>query len=174
MDAIESGIVKLPRVPVSDNLVQTDTVVYRDLWKHIGKDLPKTAAGAAKLSPFNLPNTLKTALNALYSHYEGEYERWQRAGIGVPPVFIVVCQNTAISKLVFEWIAGFERGDAEEGERFGFHAGHLELFRNYDEQGARPSSSANAADRLPPDRSWRRPRQGLPRRGRSGDRAVQA
>jgi type III restriction enzyme len=79
MDAIESGIVKLPRVPVSDNLVQTDTVVYRDLWKHIGKDLPKTAAGAAKLSPFDLPNTLKTAMNALYSHYEGEYARWQRA-----------------------------------------------------------------------------------------------
>ncbi len=137
MDAIESGIVKLPRVPVSDNLVQTDTVVYRDLWKHIGKDLPKTAAGAAKLSPFDLPNTLKTAMNALYSHYEGAYERWQRAGIGVPPVFIVVCQNTAISKLVFEWIAGFERGDATEDERAGFHAGHLALFRNYDEGGTR-------------------------------------
>jgi hypothetical protein len=30
MDAIESGIVKLPRVPVSDNLVGVDTVVYRD------------------------------------------------------------------------------------------------------------------------------------------------
>lgn len=137
MDAIESGIVKLPRVPVTDNLVQTDTVVYRDLWKHIGKNLPKTAAGASKLTAFQLPNMLQTALNALYSHYEGEFERWQRAGIGVPPVFIVVCQNTAISKLVFEWIAGFERGDAEEGERAAFHAGNLELFRNYDEQGGR-------------------------------------
>jgi type III restriction enzyme len=137
MDAIESGIVKLPRVPVTDNLVQTDSVVYRHLWTHIGKDLPKTAAGANKLSPFDLPNMLRTALNALYSHYEGEFERWQRAGIGVPPVFIVVCQNTAISKLVFEWIAGFERGDAEEGERAAFHAGHLELFRNYDDHGGR-------------------------------------
>ncbi|MDB5706412.1 MAG: type restriction protein res subunit [Sphingomonas bacterium] len=137
MDAIECGIVKLPRVPVTDNLVGTDTVVYRDLWKHIGKDLPKTAAGANKLSPFDLPNTLLTALNALYSHYEGEYDRWQRAGLAVPPVFIVVCQNTAISKLVFEWISGFERGDAEEGERAAFHAGHLELFRNYDEHGGR-------------------------------------
>ncbi|MEA2831589.1 MAG: type restriction enzyme, partial [Bradyrhizobium sp.] len=137
MDAIESGIVKLPRVPVTDNLVQTDTVVYRDLWKHIGKGLPKTAAGASKFSPFDLPNTLKTALNALYSHYEGEFERWRSAGIEVPPVFIIVCQNTAISKLVFEWIAGFERGDAEAGERAAFHAGHLELFRNYDEDGRR-------------------------------------
>ncbi|ABS69909.1 type III restriction protein res subunit [Xanthobacter versatilis] len=137
MDAIESGIVKLPRVPVTDNLVQTDRVVYRDLWKSIGKSLPKTAAGAAKISPFDLPPTLLTALTALYSHYEGEFKRWERAGIGVPPVFIVVCQNTAISKLVFEWIAGFERGDANEGERAAFHAGHLELFRNYDEHGAR-------------------------------------
>lgn len=137
MDAIESGIVKLPRVPVSDNLVQTDTVVYRDLWKHIGKELPKTAAGAGKLSPFDIPAMLQTALNALYSHYEGEFERWRRAGIGVPPVFIVVCQNTAISKLVFEWIAGFERGNVEEGERAAFQPGHLELFRNYDDQGGR-------------------------------------
>jgi type III restriction enzyme len=137
MDAIEAGIVKLPRVPVTDNLVQTDTVVYRDLWKHVGKDLPKTAAGANKLSPFDLPNMLQTALNALYSHYVGEFERWQKVGIGVPPVFIVVCQNTAISKLVYEWISGFERGDAEEGERAAFHAGHLELFRNYDEYGGR-------------------------------------
>lgn len=137
MDAIESGIVKLPRVPVADNLVQTDTVIYRDLWKHIGKSMPKTAAGANKLSPFDLHPLLLTALNSLYSHYTGEFERWQKAGIGVPPVFIVVCQNTAISKLVFEWIAGFERGDAEEGERAAFHAGHLELFRNYDEHGGR-------------------------------------
>ncbi len=138
MDAIESGIVKLPRVPVTDNLAGTETVVYRDLWKHVGKSLPKSTASAGKLSPFDLnPLLLHTALNSLYSHYVGEFERWQRAGIGVPPVFIVVCQNTAISKLVFEWIAGFERGDAEEGERAAFHAGHLELFRNYDEHGGR-------------------------------------
>jgi type III restriction enzyme len=129
--------VKLPRVPVTDNLVGVDTVVYRDLWKHIGKDLPKTATGAAKLSVFDLPPMLRTALTTLYSHYAGGFGRWERAGIGVPPVFIVVCQNTAISKLVFEWIAGFEHGDTEESERVAFHAGHLELFRNYDDQGGR-------------------------------------
>ena len=65
MDAIESGIVKLPRVPVSDNLVGVDTVVYRDLWKHIGKDLPKAAASAAKLSAFDLPPMLRTGLTTL-------------------------------------------------------------------------------------------------------------
>ena len=140
MDAIESGIVKLPRVPVTDNLVQTDTVVYRDLWASLkkgSKQLPKSTSAAGKLSPFDLPDLLQTALYALYSHYQGEFDRWERQGIGVPPVFIVVCQNTAISRLVFEWIAGFERGDAEEGERAAFHAGNLELFRNYDEHGGR-------------------------------------
>lgn len=49
------------------------------------------AASAYKLSPFDLPNMLKTAPSALYSHYEGEFECWECASIGVPPVFIVVC-----------------------------------------------------------------------------------
>lgn len=80
-------------MPVTGNLVQTETVVYRDLWKHIGKSLPKTAAGAGRLSSFQLPNMLQTALNALYSHYEGEFKRWERAEIGVPPVFIVVART---------------------------------------------------------------------------------
>ena len=36
---------KLPRVPVADNQVGVDTPVYRDLWKHIGKRMPKKGAG---------------------------------------------------------------------------------------------------------------------------------
>lgn len=138
MDSIESGIVKLPRVPVADNLPQTDSLIYRDLWKHIGGDMPKSTSAAGKLSPFDLPNKLTTALYALYSHYKETYELWEHEGIDVPPVFIVVCQNTAISRLVFEWISGFER-DAEDdsGERLAAHHGHLELFRNYDEHGNR-------------------------------------
>lgn len=138
MDAIESGIVKLPRVPVADNLPQTDSLVYRNLWKHVGKDLPKSASAAGKLSPFDLPNELTTALYALYSHYKETFELWEKEGIDVPPVFIVVCQNTAISRLIFEWISGFERDPEEDsGERLAAHQGHLELFRNYDEHGGR-------------------------------------
>ncbi len=138
MDAIECGIVKLPRVPVADNLPNTDSLIYRRLWDHVGKSLPKSAAAAGKLSPFDLPNELLTALNALYSHYKETFELWEKDGIDVPPVFIVVCQNTAISRLLFEWIAGFERDPGEDGdERAAFHAGHLELFRNYDDHGGR-------------------------------------
>ncbi len=136
MDAIESGIVKLPRVPVADNLPGTDMPIYRDLWKHIGKKMPKKGRGkSGKLNPLDLPNELQTALHALYSHYEKVFELWKREGIETPPVFIV-CNNTSTSQLVYEWISGFER-ESEDGETEQSHLSHLELFRNYDQYGER-------------------------------------
>lgn len=137
MDAIESGIVKLPRVPVADNAPQHDAPMYRHLWDHIGKKMPKKGVGkSGDLDPHSLQNELITALNALYGHYEKTFHEWQKAGIGVPPVFIVVCNNTATSKLVYEWISGWDRPN-EHGELVNQHQGHLALFRNYDEHGNR-------------------------------------
>jgi type III restriction enzyme len=137
MDAIESGIVKLPRVPVADNSVTGETPIYRKLWDHIGKKMPKKRSGkAGSLDPLSLPNELKTALYALYGHYEKTAQAWQQAGITVPPVFIVVCDNTTSSKLVYEWISGYERS-GDDGETSHFQPGHLAQFRNYDEYGNR-------------------------------------
>lgn len=139
MDAIECGIVKLPRIPVADNSVTGETPIYRELWEHIGKRMPKKGAGkAGVLDPLaaTFPAELQTALYALYSHYEKTYDAWKQAGLDTPPVFIVVCNNTATSKLVYEWISGHERPD-EDGESRFRHAGHLALFRNYDEHGNR-------------------------------------
>ncbi len=135
MDAIESGIVKLPRVPVADNLPGTEMPMFRDLWKHLSKGkvkLPKSSrAKSGSLDPLSLPTLLKSALEALYGHYKSTFELWQESGIDVPPCFIVVCQNTAISKLVYEYISGFEQL-GEDG--LGRHVrGSLELFRNFDE-----------------------------------------
>ena len=140
MDAIECGIVKLPRVPVADNLPEAETPIYRDLWNHLAKQgykLPKKgAAKSGDLDPLSLPPPLQTALYSLYDHYRKVYEAWQRAGIKVPPVFIVVCNNTSTSKLVYEWISGFERM-SDDGEKDRSHRGHLELFQNYDQYGQR-------------------------------------
>jgi type III restriction enzyme len=141
MDAIECGIVKLPRIPVADNSVTGEAPIYRDLWEHIGKRMPKKgAAKSGQLDPLaaTFPAELQTALYALYSHYEETFEVWRRASLETPPVFIVVCNNTATSKLVYEWISGFEREDDDGQMRFR-HAGHLGLFRNYDEHGNRLS-----------------------------------
>jgi type III restriction enzyme len=110
MDAIECGIVKLPRVPVADNVPGGDTPKFRNLWDHIGKKLPKKGRSAGKsLDPFSLPVELLTALEALYGHYEKTFQLWQDADIGVPPVFIVVCNNTATSELIYKYISGFDR-----------------------------------------------------------------
>jgi type III restriction enzyme len=136
MDAIECGIVKLPRVPVADNVPGGDTPKFRNLWEHIGKRLPKKGRGASgKLDPLNLPVELQTALDALYGHYQKTFELWEKAGITVPPVFIIVCNNTATSKLVYDYISGFLRQN-DDGSSTPVN-GRLQLFRNFDEHGNR-------------------------------------
>ena len=71
MDAIECGIVKLPRVPVADNIPGGDMPKFRNLWDHIRKDMPKKGRGkSSNLDPLQIPVTLQTALEALYGHYE--------------------------------------------------------------------------------------------------------
>lgn len=136
MDAIECGIVKLPRVPVADNVPGGDTPKFRNLWEHIGKKLPKKGRGAGgKLDPLSLPVELQTALDALYGHYQKTFDLWEQAGIAVPPVFIVVCNNTATSKLVYDYISGFQR-ENDDGTST-LENGRLPLFRNFDEHGNR-------------------------------------
>jgi type III restriction enzyme len=133
MDAIECGIVKLPRVPVADNIPGGDMPKFRELWKHVGAKMPKKGRGkSGELDPLSLPVELQTALEALYGHYAKTADEWEKAVIGVPPVFIVVCNNTSTSKLVYDFISGFVR--ESDGQ---WVQGRFELFRNYDGYGQR-------------------------------------
>ncbi len=134
MDAIECGIVKLPRVPVMDNVPGGDTPMFRNLWDHVGKHLPKKGrASATGMDPQKLPSELLTAIDALYGHYEKTQALWREQGLPVDPVFIVVCNNTATSKLVHDYIAGYEIPDGQGGSIP--VAGKCALFRNYDPDG---------------------------------------
>lgn len=115
MDAIECGIVKLPRVPVADNIPGDEMPKFRNLWENIRTRMPKKGRGkAATLDPLSLPTELQTALEALYGHYEKTYHLWEKEGISVPPCFIVVCNNTSTSKLVYDYISGFYRKNEED------------------------------------------------------------
>ncbi|HVT18028.1 MAG TPA: DEAD/DEAH box helicase family protein [Thermoanaerobaculia bacterium] len=135
MDAIECGIVKLPRVPVADNIPGGEMPKFRNLWVHIGKRMPKRGRGkAARLDPLIIPVKLQTALEALYGHYEKTFALWEAAGIDVPPCFIVVCNNTSTSKLVFDYISGFHRENDDGSSTL--ENGRLALFRNFDEHGS--------------------------------------
>ena len=134
MDAIECGIVKLPRLPVADNIPGGDMPKFRELWKNISSDMPKKGRGKSKdLDPLSLPAVLQTALEALYGHYAKTFELMQEAGIDVPPCFIVVCNNTSTSKLVYDYISGFHRKNDDGSTTL--ENGRLELFRNFDENG---------------------------------------
>jgi type III restriction enzyme len=134
MDAIECGIVKLPRVPIMDNVPGGDTPKFRNLWEHIGKKMPKKGRANAKdLNPQKLPPELLSAIDALYGHYEETVRLWREAEVGIDPVFIVVCNNTSTSKLVHDYIAGYIRENVDGTSQL--VAGHCPLFRNFDPAG---------------------------------------
>lgn len=104
VDAIESGIVKMPRVPVSDDSMASEMSTYRNLWPHVRDDLPKKGRRTEALTGEpQLPRALQGALHSLYGNYVKYYRQWEknaeaRSGGLTPPVMIVVCNNTNVSK----------------------------------------------------------------------------
>lgn len=140
LEAIECGIVKVPRLPTLDDRVQGELPKLRDLYQHVKEKLPRKGRrkqAKGDLDPTELHPLLGTALEALYGHYSNTFAEWEKQPeLGRPPVFIVVCNNTATSKLVYDWIAGYEIEDPDGGEPRRV-AGKLPLFRNIDERGRR-------------------------------------
>ncbi len=134
MDAIECGIVKLPRVPVADNIPGKDAPVFRNLWENIRSEMPRGGRSkTANLDPSKLPTLLCTALDALYGHYEKTFAAWKTGSQQSEPCFIIVCQNTSASKLVYDYISGYTFPDQHGVEQF--HKARFDLFSNYDDHG---------------------------------------
>jgi type III restriction enzyme len=134
IDAIEAGIVKVPRVPVADNSMTGEQPTYRDLWYRIRGHLPRKGRGTEALAGEpKLPAELEGALQSLYDNYRQYYKLWEdnteaRLRGQTPPVFIVVCNNTNVSKLVFDYVAGWEKPLA--GDSSVLVPGKLALFSN--------------------------------------------
>lgn len=125
LDALESGVVKIPRLPTADDRISREMQPeFRNLWIHIREELPAE----------RIPGKLEQALLSLYGNYEKYYARYEEAkktnNAVMPPVMIVVCNNMTVSKLVYEWIAGYESQTA--GGRIAIEKGNLSIFRNED------------------------------------------
>jgi type III restriction enzyme len=144
LDAIESGIVKVPRLPVLDNAIQGELPKFRDIYNVIRKDDPRAfpIKGRGKqnktlMDPDRLPHLLLQAMEALYDNYEKTFRAWEKEPeLARPPVFIVVCNNTATSKLVYDWISGYEKSDGEGNTAAKrLVPGKLSLFSNIDADG---------------------------------------
>jgi type III restriction enzyme len=138
MDAIESGIVKVPRIPVDDDAAGKE-LVYLQLWDNIQPPLPKRRALRPRdvdMGPqgWVMPEVLEGALRSLYRSYQQNFARYEAslAALGEPPpVLIVVCPNTIVSKLVFDWIAGREAEFPDGTNRL--VPGNLPLLSNVDD-----------------------------------------
>lgn len=105
LDAIESGLVKIPRVPVDDDAVQQQ-VSYLNLWHSIAEEDRKRLEKGAPTPDEDLPAVLDGALKSLYQDYSKAYLRWEKTKTeydgSTPPVFIVVCSNMKTSKWVYQ------------------------------------------------------------------------
>jgi type III restriction enzyme len=136
MDAIESGIVKVPRLPVDDDAAG-DQVSYLHLYDQIKDDpnWPRTVKGAPKFpAEWVMPATLEGALRSLYKSYKRAYEGWEKSLKDQgepPPVMIVVAPNTVASKLIYDWIAGYELTDGDQSRHV---VGNLDLFSNVENE----------------------------------------
>jgi type III restriction enzyme len=96
--------------------------------------MPKKGRGKAEnLDPLSLPTPLvhgaRRPVRALQTNIrEVAGSRYQ-----VPPCFIVVCNNTSTSKLVYDYVSGFFRTNEDGSAQL--ENGRLEHFRNFDEYG---------------------------------------
>ncbi len=147
IEAIESGLVKIPFLPESDNTQELTMPVLRNLYDHVRDELPKkgqrkkkseaAAEGGKYIElPPRLPSLVKGALDQFYNHYVEYFNgirknREEKTNIfSSPPVFIAVCNNTSVSKEVYKYIAGYEYEDAEGNTII--VQGAKDLFTNYD------------------------------------------
>lgn len=140
IEAIESGLVKIPFLPEKDNTHNIDRATLANIYENVQKELPKkgqrkkkseAAEAGVKLKEEapQLPMLVKTALDQFYTHYEKDYKRIGDL-FSSPPVMIIVCNNTTVSKEVYKWVAGYEYED-EKGDLI-TTPGAFDLFSNYD------------------------------------------
>jgi type III restriction enzyme len=107
IDAIEAGLVKIPQLAVRDT-TGAEIPGYFNIWQWILPQLTPAERGGKKGSP-KPEAILKYAhhpIAILGARWEALREEWQKVGSDPrPPVFILVCKNTTIAKVFYDWFA---------------------------------------------------------------------
>ena len=107
LDAIESGLVKVPQLPARD-ITGSPEASYFNVWHWVEQRAKEDGHGGT-LSP-ELVMTYATApINQLAQDWHRRFLDWQQEQAGelhpVPPVFIVVCRDTRVARAVYDWLA---------------------------------------------------------------------
>lgn len=121
VDAIESGITKIPRLPAADNTGRPDPKFFK-LWEHVMDGLragERLTGGKPK--PEVVYRKAQDALLTLAGQWKGRLAQIEAGSPGqdrTPPVMILVCDNTDIAEHFHRMISGEETVivEAEEDE----------------------------------------------------------
>jgi type III restriction enzyme len=106
-DAIESGLTKIPQLAVRDTS-GAEIPGYFNIWRWILPKLTSAERGGKKGNP--KPEAILKYANVPVAMLAGLWEQmrteWEQNKEDLrPPVFIIVCKNTRIAKVVYEWLA---------------------------------------------------------------------
>jgi len=108
IEAIESGLVKVPQLAVRDTTGE-EIPGYFNIWQWLIPKLTPAERGATRGSPKpeavlkygHHPIAMLGGMwQRMLAEWAADAERDAR-----PPVFILVCKNTAIAKVMYEWLA---------------------------------------------------------------------
>ena len=119
VDAIESGITKIPRLPAMDNSGRPDPVYFK-LWDNIVANLQAgDRLPGGKPKPEAAYREAEPALLTLAGEWKERFDLMQAATPDQersPPVMILVCDNTDMAAHFHKMIGGDETVEEDHGE----------------------------------------------------------
>jgi len=129
VDAIESGLVKIPQLAIRDTTGE-EIPGYLNIWRWLMEKLTPAEKGGTKASP--KPEAVLKWAHTPIAMLGGEWEKLREDMAAQrndprPPVFIIVCKNTKIAKVVYDWLG-------EDKAPSGIPPAKLDGFRNRDGQ----------------------------------------
>lgn len=113
LDAIESGLVKIPQLPARD-VSGAEEAAYFNIWRWVQAKAKEDGYGDI-MTPQIVMNYASAPINLLAAEWHQRFEEWeqfsrQQQKHPVPPVFIVVCRDTAVAREVHSWLANGNDG----------------------------------------------------------------
>jgi type III restriction enzyme len=108
LDAIESGLVKIPQLPARD-VSGAEEAAYFNVWRWVQAKANEDGYGI-NVTPQIVMNYASAPINLLATDWHQRFIEWeqfskQQQRHPVPPVFIVVCRDTAVAREVHSWLA---------------------------------------------------------------------
>lgn len=105
-DAIEAGLVKVPQLAARDS-TGAEIPGYFNIWRWIKEKITpaERGSGRSEIKPAAVLKYAHTPMAMLGGEWDTELREWHERDEQRPPVMIIVCKTTRLSKVVYEWLA---------------------------------------------------------------------